>query len=325
MLSFTDFVGQFTGKAAVGDTPENTGQCVGLVERWIDSLALPHVWGNAIDLLNNANKNAFTVVQNTPTNAPSEGDIVVLGSPYGPGVDSDNRAVYFGHTGIATAKCTADILELFEQNDPIGSFPHLNIYNYSSVLGWLHPLVLGNTGNSAAATTLQQVEDQLKQQVDATSSCLTQLKSATEQNVALQAQNTDFTKQVTDLQTQLKQANSNYVDEQNRNISLNDALKTVASENQDKGSQLLDAQHRTGSLQSFLQAFAGKLGIKTTGLSDADVADKSLTVLSEMDKITTAQDKKIMQLEAQIKQMPVKPQTTANPGILARFLSIFIR
>ena len=48
------FIAQYTGIANVGDTPQNKGQCVGLIEVWLDLFNLNHIWGNAADLLSNA-------------------------------------------------------------------------------------------------------------------------------------------------------------------------------------------------------------------------------------------------------------------------------
>lgn len=125
------FIQHYAGKAGVGDTSENIGQCVGLVERWIDTLGLPHVWGNAKDLLDNADPARYGIIHNLPENYPAVGDIVVWSNTWGGG---------FGHTGIAV---TANVMELtaFEQNDPDGSTPHIRRYTYAGVVGWLHPLV----------------------------------------------------------------------------------------------------------------------------------------------------------------------------------------
>lgn len=125
------FIKHYVGQQGVGDTPINRGQCVGLVEQWIDANGLPHVWGNAKDLLAYAPLASYKVVRNTPTNYPEPGDIVCWGDTWGGG---------YGHTGICV---TAVVMEMtvFEQNDPEGSSPHIKVYSYSGVLGWLHPLV----------------------------------------------------------------------------------------------------------------------------------------------------------------------------------------
>lgn len=129
------FIAQYTGVSNVGNTPENKGQCVGLIEVWIDILKLPHVWGNAIDLLTNADATSFQIILNRPDNFPLPGDVAVLGKPYG----LLPTGIYAGHTGVVV---TADInaMQLFEQNDPALTTPHLQSYDYSKCLGWLHPV-----------------------------------------------------------------------------------------------------------------------------------------------------------------------------------------
>jgi hypothetical protein len=125
------FISRYSGRPGAGDTPGNRGQCVGLVEMWVDTLLLPHIWGNAADLLANAPLAAYGRIYNTPTNFPLPGDIVVWGTTWGGG---------FGHTGIAV---TAHVMSFtaFQQNDPTDSPPHLKVYTYSGVLGWLRPFV----------------------------------------------------------------------------------------------------------------------------------------------------------------------------------------
>lgn len=126
------FMRAYQGKANVGNTPANRGECVGLVAVWADALGMPHVWGNAKDLLGNAPVPPYQVVENQPINYPEPGDIVVWGPSWGGG---------FGHTGIAV---TAAVMEFtaFQQNDPDRSTPHLKLYGYDGVIGWLRPKVL---------------------------------------------------------------------------------------------------------------------------------------------------------------------------------------
>jgi hypothetical protein len=125
------FIAEYAGRPNCGNTDANIGQCVGLVECWIDALRLPHVWGNALDLLVNAPAESYKHILNTPTNYPSPGDIVVWGGTWGNG---------YGHTGICV---TGHVMEFtaFQQNDPIGSTPHIKLYSYGGVRGWLHPRV----------------------------------------------------------------------------------------------------------------------------------------------------------------------------------------
>jgi CHAP domain len=125
------FVVQYQGKVGTGDTTVNRGQCVGLVAVWCDALGLPHVWGNAKDLLADADPTSYKRTDNTPTNFPIPGDIIVWGDIWGGG---------FGHTAIVVTATVMDFTA-FEQNDPDGSVPHLKVYTYAGVKGWLRPLV----------------------------------------------------------------------------------------------------------------------------------------------------------------------------------------
>lgn len=110
-----------------GDTSVNFGQCVGLVEKWLDFLGLPHIPGNAKDLLAGAKMKPYRVVVNTPNNAPSPGDIVVWGATWGGG---------YGHTAVVLA-ANANKLAVLEQNDPAGTAPLTGTHDYSGVLGWI--------------------------------------------------------------------------------------------------------------------------------------------------------------------------------------------
>ncbi len=137
MLTIQDFVTQNTGKPNIGDTPQNVGQCVGLIEVWTDNLGLPHTWGNAIDLLNDADPNSFTIVYNKigdATQFPPDGAVVVLGKPYGLLADG----TYAGHTGISVGS-DGNTLRLFEQNDPEGGTPKMKEYTYDACVGWMIP------------------------------------------------------------------------------------------------------------------------------------------------------------------------------------------
>lgn len=122
------FIDKYAGQANVGDTPENTGECVGLIEVWLNEQGHPaNVWGNAKDLLANAGPE-FVVISNTADNYPLPGDILCFNGRWGGG---------FGHTGVVTS-ANVDNFTLFEQNNPTGSAPHLVDHpNYSNVQGWM--------------------------------------------------------------------------------------------------------------------------------------------------------------------------------------------
>lgn len=128
-----EFYNLYKGKENVGNTPGNRGQCVGLVSLWMDNFDVPHVWGHAKDLYKNAPSEYFQKIPNTPDAIVQDGDIVVWNAGY--------NGTY-GHTGIAKGKHDINSFEVFQQNDPLGSTPHIKKYNYAYVIGWLRPRAL---------------------------------------------------------------------------------------------------------------------------------------------------------------------------------------
>ena len=111
-----------------GDNPINRGQCVGLVEAWLDLLGKPHIPGNAKDLLSNSQGlDAYKQTINAPVNYPQAGDIIVWGPTWGAG---------YGHTAVVLAANINHVV-VFEQNDPAGSPPIVGTHDYSGVLGWI--------------------------------------------------------------------------------------------------------------------------------------------------------------------------------------------
>ena len=127
MIPLLPFLQRYLGAANTGDTDPNRGQCVGLVEVWIDANKRPHVIGNAVDLLNNAPPASYKVVRNGPNNFPPAGAIVCWDGSWGGG---------YGHTAIVVA-ATPLLLAVFEQNDPDGAPPVVATHSYDGVAGWL--------------------------------------------------------------------------------------------------------------------------------------------------------------------------------------------
>lgn len=121
------FIKKYLGVPNTGDTLANKGQCVGLIEMWVDAHHAPHLWGNAADLLANADIGRYVITRNAPTNMPNPGAIVVWGPSWGGG---------YGHTAVVVA-ATLMHLVVFEQNDPDGSPPLVATHDYSGVIGWL--------------------------------------------------------------------------------------------------------------------------------------------------------------------------------------------
>lgn len=129
-MTLQEFYDKYVNQKGVGNTPENKGQCVGLSSLWMDNFGIPHVFGNADDLYTNAPDAYFIKIPNTPDAIPLDGDIMIWGFNY-------NHS--YGHTGVAKGKHDVNGFECFEQNDPLGSTPHIKKYNYAYVTGWLRP------------------------------------------------------------------------------------------------------------------------------------------------------------------------------------------
>lgn len=121
------FIETHLGVAGSGDNPTNKGQCVGLIELWVDKYKLPHIWGNAVDLLREADPAHYTVVTNGPDNYPPSGAILVWGSSWGGG---------YGHTAVVVCATSMHVVT-FEQNDPEGAPPLVATHTYDGVIGWI--------------------------------------------------------------------------------------------------------------------------------------------------------------------------------------------
>lgn len=126
MKLLQNFVNDYNGKPGIGDTPENDGQCVGLVEVWLDNIGAPHIWGNACDLPANADPNAYTITTN-----PAPGDIGCFPAGWG--------GSPVGHTFIYVSAS-----QVFEQNDHIGGGDGRCRLFYLDLNGatFIHPKVL---------------------------------------------------------------------------------------------------------------------------------------------------------------------------------------
>jgi surface antigen len=127
MIDVPTFIRIFLGARGTGTTVGNTGECVGLVEKWLQHNGKPSIPGNAKDLIANADPKAFKVTANLPSNYPPPGAVVCWDSSWGAG---------YGHTAIVVAS-NVNQLAVFEQNDPLGAAPLVATHSYAGVSGWL--------------------------------------------------------------------------------------------------------------------------------------------------------------------------------------------
>ena len=127
MANLTAFINQYLGMPNTGDTQENRGQCVGLVELWLKENGKVHIWGDAKDLLANASAAHIPVMRNTPTNVPVSGAVIVWNGTWGQG---------HGHTAIVVAANVTHVV-VFEQNNPLGMPPLVATHGYGGIDGWI--------------------------------------------------------------------------------------------------------------------------------------------------------------------------------------------
>lgn len=127
----------------VGDTAENFGECVGLWEVWTDHLGAPHIWGNAIDIPENAPRDSYDVNYNTPDGIhwdvrPVPGDAVIFKANY-KGTLGTGPA---GHIAIFLDGDLNGYFRTFDQNFPTGTRPHIQNHITYGVAALVHPHAL---------------------------------------------------------------------------------------------------------------------------------------------------------------------------------------
>ena len=109
-------------------------QCVDLVDSWANYIGrpLPAVPGGAKDLVQKIAD--YQWINNTPTNFPDPGDIIVWGTTIGP----------WGHTAVCL-RADVNYLNSIDQNwvntSDNGSPAAYVRHDYRGVLGWQHPLI----------------------------------------------------------------------------------------------------------------------------------------------------------------------------------------
>lgn len=201
-LSLQEFIATNAGQSNIGNTPDNRGQCVGLVSIWMDNFHIPHEWGHAKDLLANANPEYFTIIYNDPNDLsqyPQPGDIMVWGDTWGGGL---------GHTGIVV-DATGKAFHSFEQNNPVGAPCSINYHaNYAGVLGWMRMKVAMPGDTQAIIDDLRTARDNnwnsYQAEVAKSTILTTQLAELQGTILRLEGVIRDTTTKITKLQTEVQ-------------------------------------------------------------------------------------------------------------------------
>jgi len=125
-MNINDFIKLVDGKK-IGTNSADNGQCTAIPALWEKENGWPIVPGDAKDTLANAPSSAYEKVDNTPTNCPPEGAIMVWGPSWGEG---------HGHTGVVVS-ANAHTFSTVEQNNGDGGLAHVQSHpHYNGVLGW---------------------------------------------------------------------------------------------------------------------------------------------------------------------------------------------
>ena len=132
-MSFDEFVAKYNGKGIDFDGSFGN-QCVDLYRQYVkEVLNLPQSppVPSAKDIWNTYLAAHYDRIANTPSGVPQKGDIVIWGTGIGPD----------GHVGVFTS---GDVWRFnsFDQNFPTGTLCHVQVHNYTGVLGWLRAKVV---------------------------------------------------------------------------------------------------------------------------------------------------------------------------------------
>lgn len=246
-MTLSDFISAYSGKPVDFDGIY-PNQCMDLAHWYIYSVlnitdktvcAAPSAYQVFTNFDNSSAKVYFEKIVNTPDNVPLAGDIIVWGQEVSP----------YGHIAVFVDG-DVNTFHSFDANWPLSALPHLQEHNYSGVLGWLRYNKQIDTSKSN-----EQVQGELRSQIEAVQMCQISLKSATDQlNIAL-ADNGDLLQ----LNKELK---SKHEEDQRTIIALKSELETVHKEDKDYAVESYEAQQAKKESDNILIKAADELGVK---------------------------------------------------------------
>lgn len=113
----------------------NIYQCLDLAYAYIFTLGIPKASIQRLYAFqvftapNDLTKKYFELFVNTPEFVPNAGDLAVW----------DNSVGIAGHIAVCTGNGDTKTFEVFEQNNPLGSYATVRYRNYTGVIGFLRP------------------------------------------------------------------------------------------------------------------------------------------------------------------------------------------
>lgn len=162
MKTYEEFFNLWNGKFCEVSDISNLNQCFDLAVAWCNYLGIPkstiaHLYAYQIyaSPVEDTYLN-FYRIPNTPHAIPQKGDMVIWNYTFNGGA---------GHVGICTGRADIKTFDAFEQNDPLKSFCHVKIYDYSSILGWLRPIELLQSQNQNSAVDYTECQNKLKEKI----------------------------------------------------------------------------------------------------------------------------------------------------------------
>lgn len=113
-------------------------QCVDWINYYLWTFWKIRLFGNAIDLLNNAKEQGLQVIYNAPGVNPKAGDVFVMEVPTHP----------YGHTGVVIEDSDGYTIKTIEQNIDgnadaltVGGPARYNERDFTGVIGWIRPQI----------------------------------------------------------------------------------------------------------------------------------------------------------------------------------------
>lgn len=146
--------------------------------------------------------------------------------------------------------------------------------------------------------------EQLTSQIEATTQCQSQLKTALEQNTHLQEKMDSYISQLNEYKIQLDELRKKYEDEQQRVIHLKDEITKIHEEDKNFAQEALDAQHLATERQKLLHTIAKTMNLQYDPTNDKKLVEDILEKIEIQQREAKASEvPEIGQLQAVLKQL----------------------